>query len=141
MFEAKNLIAKQSTHGVARTRIMVKKALKELQKTPGGTASAEAGSKMVIVNLNSLEHRMVECCCASFFSLKLPAASDKRQFHRDFFCAKVGRSQDRFLPLHFQARARLLDARQFGLKMIANVATLVAGHLEPYRQKSDIQAN
>lgn len=59
MFEAKNLIAKQSTHGVARTRIMVKKALKELQKTAGGTASAEAGSKTVIVNLKSLEHRMV----------------------------------------------------------------------------------
>ena len=89
MFEPKNLIAKRSTHGVARTRIMVKKALKELQKTAGGTASAEAGSKMVMVNLNSLEHRMVECCCASFFSLKLPAASDKRQFHRHvLFCAK-----------------------------------------------------
>lgn len=82
---------------------------------------------------------MVECCCASFFSLNLPAASDKRQFHRDFFLCQS--RSDRFLPLHFQARARLLDARQFGLKMIANVATLVAGHLEPYRQKSDIQAN
>lgn len=78
-------MANQSPHGVARTRIMVKKALKELQKTAGGTASAEAGSKMVIVNLNSLEHRMVECCCASFFSLNLPAASDKRQFHTEFF--------------------------------------------------------
>lgn len=64
MFEAKNLIAKQSTHGVARTRIMVKKALKELQKTAGGTASAEAGSKMVIVKFEQLgasNGRMLLC--------------------------------------------------------------------------------
>ena len=67
---------------------MVKKALKELQKTAGGTASAEAGSKMVIVNWNSLEHRMVECYCASFFSLKLPAASDKCNFIEIFFVPK-----------------------------------------------------